>query len=437
MKWIDLTDMLVWSGHFTGIQRVTYEYARRFHREGAKFFAYDAIDGRLIEVPFSLVEQYDEMGAKVEPQRPLSRITLKKRMRTVIGTPYYKLSPQKQAALRPYVEATNHTVRSVLHQVSKRSNKLHHVRASPYASYPTAEMNKGDTAVLIGASWNDSSVLDALIESKQSLGITISQHMNDILPIYQPQLFSDELPGLFTPYVTKALRNADIVTVISEATRRDIVTFCEDHDIALPRIEVVRLGDNPQTDITAKRPAAFRSNEEFVLAVGTFEVRKNYLLLYQAVKLAQIEEKELPTIVIAGRKGWLTEDVRHMISLDPHAKEKIIWLNDVSDGELKWLFQNCMFTVFPSIAEGWGLPIVESLQNGKFCLSSGTSSMLEIGDGLVDYFLPYDARECLAKLEYYTTDERYIAANNEVLNKYSVFTWDESYDKLSSVLGRS
>ncbi len=437
MRWIDLTDMLIWRGHFTGIQRVTYEYASRFHKEGAKFFAYDAIDGRLIEVPFSLVEQYDEMGAKVEPQRPLSRITLKKRMRTVIGMPYYKLSPQKQAALRPYVDVTNHTVRSILHQVSKRSNKLHHVRASPYASYPTAEMNRGDTAVLIGASWNDSSVLDALIESKQSLGITISQHMNDILPIYQPQLFSDELPGLFTPYVTKALCNADIVTVISEATRRDIVTFCEEYDIALPRIEVVRLGDNPQTDITAKRPAAFRSNEAFVLAVGTFEVRKNYLLLYQAVKLAQIEEKELPTIVIAGRKGWLTEDVRHMISLDPHAKEKIIWLNDVSDGELKWLFQNCMFTVFPSIAEGWGLPIVESLQNGKFCLSSGTSSMLEIGDGLVDYFLPYDARECLAKLEYYTTDERYIAANNEVLNKYSVFTWDESYDKLSSVLGRS
>ncbi|OYW85230.1 hypothetical protein B7Z17_02680, partial [Candidatus Saccharibacteria bacterium 32-49-10] len=326
--WVDLTDMLIWRGHFTGIQRVTYEYASRFYKDGAKFFAYDAVDGRLIEVPFSLVEQYDEMGTKLDPKTPTSRTTLKKRMRTVIGTPYYKLSPQKQAALRPYVDVTNHTVRSILHQVSKRNNKLLHVRASPYASYPTAEMNRGDTAVLIGASWNDSSVLDALIESKQSSGIRISQHMNDILPIYQPQLFSDELPGLFTPYVTKALRNADIVTVISEATRRDIVTFCEEHDIALPRIEVVRLGDNPQTDIAAKRPTAFRSNEAFVLAVGTFEVRKNYLLLYQSVKLAQIEEKELPTIVIAGRKGWLTEDVRHMISLDPHVKEKIIWLSD-------------------------------------------------------------------------------------------------------------
>lgn len=436
MKWIDLTDMLVWSGHFTGIQRVTYEYARRFHRDGAKFFAYDAVDSRLIEIPFSTIEQYEEAEHEVKTHRPHKRKTLKKRLRTFLGRPYYKLSPNTQAALRPYVDVTNYTVRSILHQVSKR-NKVHMVHKSQYADFPTAQMKGGDIAVLTGASWNDSSVLDALIECKKLLGITISQHINDILPIYQPQLFSDELPGLFAPYVTKALRNADIVTVISEATRRDIVAFCEEHDIALPRVEVVRLGDNPQTDTVATRPTAFRGEKKFVLAVGTFEVRKNYLILYQAVKLAQIEEKEIPTIVIAGRKGWLTEDVRHMISLDPHAKEKIIWLNDVSDGELKWLFQNCMFTVFPSIAEGWGLPIVESLQNGKFCLSSGTSSMLEIGDGLVDYFLPYDARECLAKLEYYLADDRYAVANEGVAKNYSVFTWDDSYDKLSSVLGNS
>jgi glycosyltransferase involved in cell wall biosynthesis len=148
------------------------------------------------------------------------------------------------------------------------------------------------------------------------------------------------------------------------------------------------------------------------------------------VKLAELEGRELPKVVIVGRKGWLTDDLAHILQYDPWARQRILWISDASDGEVSWLLRNCLFTVFPSFAEGWGLPIVESLQAGKFCLASGVSSMLEIGDGLIDYFLPYDARECLEKIVYYLHDERYKQANEKAKKNYKIHTWDKSYQTL-------
>lgn len=430
MIWVDITDLLKWRGTFTGIQRVTYEYATRLENDGARFFAFDYVEGRFFEVDFAIVHQQEGSDEYIKP-----RASRRHRLRQVIGAPYYRLSLEKRTFLQPYVAAANHTVRSVIHQATKtRLYQSHKHDVSEYHERPEAIFTRGDTVVLLGAGWNTPALLIKLVELKNEQGFRISQHINDILPIYQPQLFADGLPEVFEEYMTVAVKNADIITVISKATQRDVKAYCRQQGVTKPKVRVVRLGDNPEVSDEAKRPRGIDGGEEFILAVGTFEVRKNYQLLYQVVKLAQIENKKIPQIVVAGRPGWLSADLRHMIQHDPHASTQIVWLSNVSDTELKWLYKNCTFTVFPSIAEGWGLPIAESLQNGKFCLTSGLSSMLEIGEGLVDYFLPYDARECLAKIEYYLADERYMQMNAKIESEYRVFTWDDSYHQLNVAL---
>ena len=152
------------------------------------------------------------------------------------------------------------------------------------------------------------------------------------------------------------------------------------------------------------------------------------------MKLAQLENKTIPQIVIVGKKGWLTEDLAHVIEKDPSIDGKLLWLSNLTDAELKWLYINCAFTIFPSICEGWGLPIAESLQNGKFCLASSVSSMLEIGTGLIDYFSPYDARSCLDKILKYSADEYYKQANAKISKAYKPYSWDESYEVFSKVV---
>lgn len=426
-KWVDLTDLLSWNGNVTGIQRVVYEYAKRFDRDGAKFFAYDKLGSRFIQL------ELDSLAlSHVEPRThgvTEENITVRRKLRRTIGKPYYMLSDSNKAVLRPLVDATNFYVRYGLSKVTPKSR----VTKSPYEPMSGAVFGEGDTVILLGASWNDGTVLDRLIEIKQTIPFKLIQHINDLLPIYQPQLFSGELPGKFRPYVNKVIHHADVITVISEATKRDVIAYYAENEVENVSVKVVRLGEDIETE-KPLRPEAVPKGRDFILAVGTFEVRKNYALLYQAVKLAQLENRQLPHIVIAGRKGWLTEDLIHMIGIDPFAKEHITWLPDATDNELSWLYDNCMLTVFPSIAEGWGLPVVESLQHGKMSLASGVSSMLEIGDGLVDYFLPYDARECMEKILFYISEDRYVAQNEKVKDGYIAYTWDMSYRALCKAI---
>ena len=427
--WVDLTDMLVWRGHYTGVQRVTYEYAIRYESAGAKFFAYDVIEERFFEISLRKVLSMHKniSGTHAKTKRS---ITLRRRIRKVIGRPYYQLDDASKALFQPYVYALNHTVRSTIHLAKslQGKNKLEE-SISEYASYPTAAFKRADTVILLGAGWNEIKTLKSLSDLKAKNGFRISQHINDMLPVYQPHLFSDELPRYFIPFAKLAVRVADTITVISDATKRDVEVFCKQQGVQnSPKIAVIRLGDNPLNDNISKKPDAVVASEKYIFALGTFEIRKNYQILYQAIKLAELEQKELPKIIIAGRSGWLTEDLRHVITRDPFVKDRIIWLNNVDDAELKWLFENCMFTVFPSLAEGWGLPIVESLSYGKMCLASGVSSMLEIGQGNVDYFLPYDARECMEKLMYYVTDGRYLDKNSKVKSDYKMYSWDASYE---------
>ncbi|MEO5499668.1 MAG: glycosyltransferase family 1 protein [Candidatus Saccharimonadales bacterium] len=425
--WVDLSDLLVWRGHFTGIQRVTYEYAKRFEQDGARFCAFDKIDNRFFELELGFLERVNIEGSTGDSQP--SVISTRRKIRRAIGKPYYILSEESKTLLRPVVTMTNFYVRYGLSKFDQRDKS----KKSPFHARPEVVFNENDTLVMMGASWNDQAILDFVVQLKLETGFTLVQHINDILPIYQPQLFSEELPGKFKPYVNKVIHYADLITVISEATKRDLQTYCKENNITDIRIEAVRLGEDVEID-KPLRPEAVRADEQFILAVGTFEVRKNYILLYQAVKLAQLEGHEIPKIIIAGRKGWLTDDLAHTLRLDPFARERILWLSDVSDSELSWLYENCMFSVFPSLAEGWGLPIVESLNYGKMALASGTSSMLEIGDGLVDYFLPYDARECLEKIRYYVSEDRATKKNEQVKRTYKVFTWDQSYNQLSMVI---
>lgn len=438
VQWVDVTDMLAWSGHYTGIQRVTYEYAKRFEQDGAKFFAYDSKRERFFEISLKeIVEREDVVPHSAEPTN--SARSIKRRIRRFIGAPYYRLDDSTRAFLHPYVQATNHTVRSIIHVIEYVGAKDSMVMVgSPYGSHREARFSKHDTLILLGAGWNEMNVLRRLRELKQDIGFCISQHINDILPIYQPHLFASELPKYFLPYIKLALETADVITVISKATKRDVETFCEQQGVLKkPEVAVVRLGDNPQVDITPSKPKDVAADEKFILAVGTFEIRKNYQLLYQAIKLAELENRMMPKIVIAGRRGWLTEDLRHVLANDPFVKAHIIWLNDVNDSELKWLYDRCMFTVFPSLAEGWGLPIAESLGYGKMCVASGVSSMLEIGEGLVDYFLPYDARECMEKIIHYSNENLYLAKNEEVAKLYKVFSWDASYKQLVDAISLS
>lgn len=420
--WIDLTDLFIWRGNLTGIQRVTYNYASRFDKEGARFFVYSATYLRFIEIPLNLIHKLKEQDAI------LGGWTKRQKLKRRLRQKYDRLPKLIQHVLKPILQRANRWFRILAAMIVDKDSREGLIRRMP-----RVEFAKGDTVVVLGAAWNSVQLIDRLAEQKQQHDLRIFIHLNDILPIYQPHLFAKELTKLFSPYVLKALSISDMVSVISDATKKDIIRYCKAIKLKIPEITVIRLGEDIAIK-TPKRPNAY-IEKDFILCVGTFEIRKNYFLIYQAVKLAELENVELPQIVIAGRRGWLTEDLHYVITHDPSTDEKINLLERVSDANLSWLYENCMFTVFPSVAEGWGLPIAESLQHGKFCLSSKTSSMPEVAGDRIDYFSPYDAGDCFRKIKFYVDKSR-SAPNSFVKTAYRQYSWDDSYAKLKSLVER-
>jgi glycosyltransferase involved in cell wall biosynthesis len=128
----------------------------------------------------------------------------------------------------------------------------------------------------------------------------------------------------------------------------------------------------------------------YVLFVSTLEARKNHVLLFRTWRrlLTDLPRDRVPTLVFAGNVGWLVADLMQQLENARWLDGKIQLVSHPSDEELRALYRGCQFTVFPSLHEGWGLPVSESLALGRPCLASNTTSLPEAGGDLARYFDP-------------------------------------------------
>jgi glycosyltransferase involved in cell wall biosynthesis len=159
------------------------------------------------------------------------------------------------------------------------------------------------------------------------------------------------------------------------------------------------------------------------------------MLLYYAYRLANERGVELPQLVIIGSRGWLSGDLQYLIEHDPEMADKIIILDGINDAGLAWIYEHCEFTIYPSMYEGWGLPVAESLANGKFCIASSNSSVPEIAGSLIDYFSPYDSQQCFEMIARYAADPSVVRKKEQkIVQVYTVTTWNDSYEQIRNAL---
>lgn len=196
----------------------------------------------------------------------------------------------------------------------------------------------------------------------------------------------------FLKFAEVLARHAALVACISTATRADFMEFAHTLGCTGGNSEVMFLGVDPPGKMV--RPAGLPDDmlsRGFALSVSTLQVRKNHQLLYQLWRrFAEEGRTNIPRLVLVGSRGWLSDDLLFQMTNDPLVHDSILILNSIGDAGLNWLYHHCQFTLYPSLYEGWGLPIVESLQHGKACLASNTSSMPEAGQGLAIHLDPLD-----------------------------------------------
>ena len=91
------------------------------------------------------------------------------------------------------------------------------------------------------------------------------------------------------------------------------------------------------------------------------------------------------------------------------------------------MYERCLFTVYPSLYEGWGLPIAESLKNGKFVLASSSSSIPEVGGSYVEYLDPWDAAEWASRILFYATNREELGSReSDIAKGFAPFAWQDT-----------
>jgi len=170
---------------------------------------------------------------------------------------------------------------------------------------------------------------------------------------------------------------ADVIVSISEYSRRHFLEMFP--HFPPERIVVVhpasRFTRNP--DLARPAPLLRLKPGEFWLTVGTLEPRKNQLGLLRAyARLKSSLPKTFP-LVMAGGQGWLMEDIHRTVA-DLGLAEDIIMPGYLDDSALQWLYQNCYAMVYPSLFEGFGLPVLEAMSLGAPVISSDVTSIPEI-----------------------------------------------------------
>jgi alpha-1,3-rhamnosyl/mannosyltransferase len=236
-------------------------------------------------------------------------------------------------------------------------------------------------------------------------------------PALQPNRQSALIERITLP---PAVRRAACFLAISQATA-DALT--KRFPAAAGRTAVVLLGNTPAlapnldaTEAATLPPAGF------VLSVGTLEPRKNLPRLVAAFRGLDEELRRAHPLVVVGAVGWQTgETLQALRSLG----DGCVMLGHVSDAALAELYRRCAVFCYPSLGEGFGLPVLEAMAAGAAVLTSNTSSLPEVGGEAVAYADPYDVEGIRAQIAgLLASPERRAELGERARERARQFSWE-------------
>lgn len=256
-----------------------------------------------------------------------------------------------------------------------------------------------DLLVLTGSSWSQPA--RAAAEAAARNGIPIGAVIYDLIPIDHPEFFKPSGVRGFREWIDHVTAVADVFLSISRTTRDRLWQYVQQRyphraldpgqfpwfalgsNIDTPKA-VGRLRPDLEQAFSAGRPSGT------YLTVSTIEPRKNQAFLLDAFEHVWTEHSEA-RLCIVGRIGWLCGELVDRIVRHPRFGRQLFMFNDLSDGELDHCYRHAKAFLFPSKAEGFGLPIVEALSRGLPVLASDIPIHREVGGGFCAYFDLADA----------------------------------------------
>jgi glycosyltransferase involved in cell wall biosynthesis len=233
------------------------------------------------------------------------------------------------------------------------------------------------------------------LRSRLPLVVTV----HDLAVLRHPETFNRWTRAYSPRLVPRVLRAAQRVIAVSEFTRRELVALLDVPD------EKIRVVPNAVEDeFTREGPAA---EGEYVLAVGTLEPRKNLDRLVEAVRRADIELR------VVGARGWGDVEL---------GDNGVHWLGEVSDAELARQYRGALCVAYPSLYEGFGIPVLEAMACGAPVVTTRGTAMEEVAAGAAVLVDSRDSAELAAGIERAAAERDHLVARG--LERARAFRWD-------------
>jgi glycosyltransferase involved in cell wall biosynthesis len=248
--------------------------------------------------------------------------------------------------------------------------------------------------------------------------------VTDVSPLLHPETHGRGQVMYHRHILPQVLKRADAIVTISHSSKKDIVSCFR---IAEEKVHVIHLGVDGRFVPTVAGDCAFARflPEHYILNIGTLEARKNLPRLLEAYAIAR--GKGLPhKLLIAGTRGWRLSNLAGIV--EKHKLENdVFFLGFVEDADLPLLYSKAGFFVYPSIYEGFGIPLLEAMACGTPVITSNSSSMPEVaGDAalLVD---PLDVNDMASRmLELACSVELSRSLREKGIGRAALFSWEKT-----------
>lgn len=246
------------------------------------------------------------------------------------------------------------------------------------------------------------------------------------------RLFPQNIPFFsrifFSYWMPLSYRKAAKIITISESTKRDLIRVLK---IPKDKIEVIYEAagkefrpikhQNKIIEVKSK----YGINDDYFLHVGTLEPRKNLSFLIKTYAKALAEDKNLPKLVITGKKGWYYDQLFSLVD-GLRLAGKIVFTGYVKEEDIPYLYNGARAFLFPSVYEGFGLPPLEAMACGTPVISSNTSSMPEVIGEAGILISPKNQKQWIREILRISKDGKLVKRLSEAgLRQAKKFSWEK------------
>ncbi len=257
--------------------------------------------------------------------------------------------------------------------------------------------------------------------------------VHDLSFVRAPGAANPRLRAYLNDVVPRSVRRADHILADSQATKDDLIDL---YDTPATKIDVLLSGVSaqfaPVTDsarLSAVRARYGIGDSPYILAVGTVQPRKNYERLIRALVVLPRVLDDVKLVIVGGR-GWLSSPIYKAVE-QLHLTDRVIFPGFADDADLPTLYSGARVFAYPSLYEGFGLPILEAFRCGVPVLSASTSSLVEVAGSAAILIDPFSIDAIANGLAQLLSDDalrsRLIEAGYA---QAAPFTWDRAAEQL-------